>query len=104
MRHPRLVVGALVVAVSASVAACSTSPAARKKIRPLKEVVEVPATGGILRCLSKIAETAHGLNVSGAVVDEVHTLRLLRGLVEAIETGVGQGSSAWAVTRFVVSG
>lgn len=66
-----------------------TSPAARKKIRPLKEVVEVPGTGGILRCLSKIAETAHGLNVSGAVVDEVHTLRLLRGLVEAIETGVG---------------
>lgn len=66
-----------------------TSPAARKKVRPLKEVVEVPGTGGILRCLSKIAETAHGLNVSGAVVDEVHTLRLLRGLVEAIETGVG---------------
>lgn len=66
-----------------------TSRAASKKVRPLKEVVEVPTTGGVLRCLSKIAETAHGLNVSGAVIDEVHTLRLLRGLVEAIETGTG---------------
>lgn len=66
-----------------------TSPAARKRIEPLKEVVRVPANGSILRVLSRVAETAHGLNVSGAVVDEVHTLRLRRALVEAIETGVG---------------
>lgn len=66
-----------------------TSPAARKRVEALKEVVRVPATGGMLRVLSRIAETAHGLNVSGAVIDEVHTLRLRRALVEAIETGVG---------------
>lgn len=66
-----------------------TAPAARKRVEPLKEVVRVPRTGGVLRCLSRVAETAHGLNVSGAVIDEVHTLRLLRALVEAIETGVG---------------
>lgn len=66
-----------------------TSPAARKRVEPLKEVVRVPATGGILRVLSRVAETAHGLNVSGAVVDEVHTLRLRRALVEALETGTG---------------
>lgn len=66
-----------------------TSPAARKRVEPLKEVVRVPSSGGILRVLSRVAETAHGLNVSGAVVDEVHTLRLRRALVEAIETGVG---------------
>jgi phage terminase large subunit-like protein len=66
-----------------------TSPAARKRVEPLKEVVRVPATGGILRVLSRVAETAHGLNVSGAIIDEVHVLRLQRGLVEAIETGVG---------------
>lgn len=66
-----------------------TSPAARRRVEPLKEVVRVPKTGGILRVLSRVAETAHGLNVSGAIVDEVHTLRLRRGLVEAIETGVG---------------
>lgn len=66
-----------------------TSPAARKRVEPLKEVVRVPASGGILRVLSRVAETAHGLNVSGACVDEVHTLRLRRALVEAIETGTG---------------
>lgn len=67
----------------------STSPSARKRIEPLKEVVRVPKTGSILRVLSRVAETAHGLNVSGAIIDEVHTLRLRRALVEAIETGVG---------------
>jgi phage terminase large subunit-like protein len=66
-----------------------TSPAARKRVEPLKEVIRVPKTGSILRVLSRVAETAHGLNVSGAIVDEVHTLRLRRALVEAIETGVG---------------
>lgn len=67
----------------------ATSPIARKRVEPLKEVVRVPRTGSILRVLSRVAETAHGLNVSGAVVDEVHTLRLRRALVEAIETGTG---------------
>lgn len=66
-----------------------TSKAARKRIEPLKEVVRVPATGSILRVLSRVAETAHGLNVSGATIDEIHTLRNQRKLVEAIETGVG---------------
>lgn len=66
-----------------------TAPAARKQVVPLKEVVRVPASGGILRVLSRVAETAHGLNVSGAVIDEVHTLRLRRALVEAIESGTG---------------
>ena len=66
-----------------------TSPAARKRVEPLKDLVRVPATGGLLRVLSRVAEVAHGLNVSGAVIDEVHTLRLRRALVEAIETGVG---------------
>lgn len=66
-----------------------TSPAARKRIEPLKEVVRAPQTGSILRVLSRVAETAHGLNVSGGIIDEVHTLRLRRALVEAIETGTG---------------
>jgi phage terminase large subunit-like protein len=66
-----------------------SSPAARKRIEPLKEVVRVPKTASILRVLSRVAETAHGLNVSGATIDEIHTLRLQRKLVEAIETGVG---------------
>ncbi len=66
-----------------------TSPSVRKRINPLKSVVEVPKTGSILRVLSSIGETAHGLNVSGAVIDEVHTLKNKRAIVEAIETGTG---------------
>ena len=58
------------------------SPSARKRIEPLKEVIRVPKTGSILRVLSRVAETAHGLNVSGATIDEIHTLRLQRKLVD----------------------
>lgn len=66
-----------------------SAPSVRKRIVPLKKVVEVPRTGSILRVLSSVGETAHGLNVSGAVIDEVHTLKNKRAVVEAIETGVG---------------
>ncbi|MFJ2318407.1 terminase large subunit [Glutamicibacter sp. NPDC087661] len=66
-----------------------SSPAARKRIEPLTDVVRVPRTLGILRVLSKVAETAHGLNVSGASIDEIHTLRNQGKLIEAIETGTG---------------
>lgn len=66
-----------------------TSRAAARKIEPLKDVVRAPKTNSILRVLSRIAETAHGLNVSGATIDEIHTLRLQRKLIEAIETGTG---------------
>lgn len=67
----------------------ATSKAARSRVEPLKDVVRVPRTNSILRVLSSVAETAHGLNVSGAVIDEIHTLRLKAGLVDAIDTGVG---------------
>lgn len=67
----------------------STSKAARSRVEPLKDVVRVPKSASILRVLSSVAETAHGLNVSGAVVDEVHTLRRKAGLIDALETGVG---------------
>lgn len=67
---------------------CATSPLARKRVQALAEVIRVPKTGGILRALSKIAETAHGLNVSGGVIDEVHVHKK-RDLIDAIETGTG---------------
>ncbi len=66
-----------------------TSKAARSRVEPLSEVIKVPRTGSVFRALSRVAETAHGLNVSGGIVDEVHTLKLRRALVEAIETGTG---------------
>lgn len=66
-----------------------TSAAARSRVEALSEVMRVPKTGSFFRVLSKVAETAHGLNVSGAVIDEIHTLRLRAALIEAIETGTG---------------
>jgi len=67
---------------------CLTSKHARKRVRALADVMTVPATGSVFRALSRIAETAHGLNVSGALIDEIHVHRH-RGLIDAIETGTG---------------
>jgi phage terminase large subunit-like protein len=65
-----------------------TSKAVRGRVEILRNVLRVPRTGGVFRALSKIAETAHGLNVSGAIIDEVHVHKS-RDLVDAIETGTG---------------
>lgn len=65
-----------------------TSKAVRGRVEVLRNVIRVPRTGGIFRPLSKIAETAHGLNVSGAVIDELHVHKS-RDLVDAILTGTG---------------
>ncbi|MFF4952288.1 terminase large subunit [Streptomyces chattanoogensis] len=65
-----------------------TSNAVRGRVEVLRGAIRVPRTGGVFRALSKIAETAHGLNVSGAIVDEVHVHKK-RDLVDAIETGTG---------------
>jgi len=65
-----------------------SSPAVRGKVKVLGSLVRAPKTGGIARALSKLADVAHGLNVSGAVIDEVHVHKS-RDLIEAIETGTG---------------
>ncbi|MFB6908071.1 terminase large subunit [Streptomyces bacillaris] len=65
-----------------------TSRAVRGRVEVLRGLIRTPRTGGIFRALSKIAETAHGLNVSGAIVDEVHVHKR-RDLIDAIETGTG---------------
>lgn len=67
---------------------CLTSRHARKRTDPLAAVIRVPATASIFRALSSVAETAHGLNVSGALIDEIHVHKK-RGLIDAIETGTG---------------
>lgn len=64
------------------------SSALRGKIKPLTNVLRCPGNGGIFRVLSKRDDVAHGLNVSGAVIDEVHVHRS-RLLIDAIETGTG---------------
>lgn len=65
-----------------------TSPYARRRVRALADVVADDKRGGIFRVLSKIAEAAHGLNVSGAAIDEIHVHKS-RHLIDAIETGTG---------------
>jgi phage terminase large subunit-like protein len=65
-----------------------TSPYARRRVRALADVVADSKLGGIFRVLSKIAEAAHGLNVSGAAIDEIHVHKS-RHLIDAIETGTG---------------
>ena len=66
----------------------TTSRAVRGRAEVLTSVIRVPRTGGVFRALSRIAETAHGLNVSGAVIDELHVHKS-RDLVDAITTGTG---------------
>lgn len=67
---------------------CLTSTHARRRVRAMAEVIVDDKSGGIFRVLSRIAEAAHGLNVSGAVIDEVHVHKS-RHLIDAIETGTG---------------
>jgi phage terminase large subunit-like protein len=64
------------------------SPALAGKLTILADVITAPTTGGIYRVVSSIAELAHGLNVSGAVIDEVHVHKN-RALIDALETGTG---------------
>lgn len=65
-----------------------TSRAVRGRAEVLTGVIRVPRTGGVFRALSRIAETAHGLSPSAAVVDEVHVHKN-RDLIDAIVTGTG---------------
>ncbi len=64
------------------------SPALRGKLKLLSSAILAPKTGGVYRVLSNLAEVAHGLNVHGAIVDEVHVHKS-RDLIDAIETGTG---------------
>jgi phage terminase large subunit-like protein len=64
------------------------APALRGKLKLLADVITVPRTGGVFRAISKLADLAHGLNVSGAVIDEIHVHKT-RDLIDALETGTG---------------
>lgn len=60
----------------------------RGKLRILKDLIEVPRTAGIFRVLSSKGDLAHSLNVSGALIDEIHVHKT-RDLIDALETGTG---------------
>lgn len=53
-----------------------------------RHYLEHPRTGSILRALSSDGARQHGLNVHGAIVDEVHVHKS-PDLIDALETGVG---------------
>ncbi len=53
-----------------------------------RALLEHPGTGSIFRALSSDGSRQHGLNVHGAIIDEVHVHKN-PDLVEALETGTG---------------
>lgn len=67
------------------------SPDLAARALPLAGVVKYPSTGGVMLALSRVAEAAHGLNVSGGIIDELHVHKN-RDLVDAIRSGTGARS------------
>lgn len=63
-------------------------PTLKKRIKPYRSHMYYPATGSVFRVLASDAKLEHGLNVSGAVIDEVHVHKN-RDLIDALETGTG---------------
>lgn len=53
-----------------------------------RALLEHPGTGSIFRALSSDGSRQHGLNIHGAIVDEVHVHKN-PDLIEALETGTG---------------
>lgn len=64
------------------------SPVLAKATKRFRQIIEYPKTGGFLRVLSSDGDRQHGLNVHGALIDEVHVHRR-RDLIDALETGTG---------------
>lgn len=67
------------------------SPQLARRLTPAgirRHYLEHPPSGSILRALSSDGARQHGLNVHGAIVDEVHVHRN-PDLIDALETGVG---------------
>lgn len=64
------------------------SPKLRRKTRRLRALIEYPSTGSIFRPISSDGARQHGLNVHGALVDEVHVHKN-RDVIDALETGTG---------------
>lgn len=64
------------------------SPALARRLQPFKSSIEFQATGSKFEVLTRDADTKHGLNASGVMVDEVHVHRS-RDLVDTLETSTG---------------
>lgn len=79
----------IVFRAARDMASASTAIAKRLGKRGIQRaLLEHPGTGSIFRALSSDGARQHGLNVHGAVIDEVHVHKN-GDLVEALETGTG---------------
>ena len=58
----------------------------------------VPTTAGVYKVMSSEAPSAHGLNTSACIADEVHAMENRRELWEAIETSVGARKQPMLIT------
>ena len=64
------------------------APDLRGRFRPLTGRILHPASGSEFTVVSSVADTQHGANIHGAIIDELHVHKK-RDLVDAIETGTG---------------
>jgi phage terminase large subunit-like protein len=64
------------------------SQALNGRLEILRSIIRAPRSGGFFRALSHEARLKHGLNVSGALIDEVHVHKT-RDLIDVLETGTG---------------
>lgn len=64
------------------------SAALKPKLQVLSSVIRAKKTGGIFRVLSRAGDLAHGANVHGGLIDEIHVHKD-RGLIDAIDSGTG---------------
>lgn len=69
-------------------AVAERAPKLKGKLQVLTNVIRAPQVGGLFRVLSKASELAHGANVHGGLIDEIHVHKD-RGLIDAIESGTG---------------
>lgn len=62
------------------------TPELKGRFLPRTNRIIHPASGSSFTAVSSVAETQHGANISGAIIDELHVHKK-RDLVDAIETG-----------------
>lgn len=65
-----------------------SAPKLKSRLRVLAGVIRHPKSGSLFRVLSKAGDLAHGANVHGALIDEIHVHKD-RGLIDALDSGTG---------------
>lgn len=70
-------------------ALCDHSPALAPYVKSLAGKIIHKASGSTFSVVSSVAESLHGGNLHGGIIDELHLHRDGGALVEAIETGTG---------------